>query len=154
MLAYPCQLALCCLTHSQSQHLGLEAGLLNLNRLCLQILSDGTVATVAGAVVAVPLLLLWNARRGGFSGYLAPADALEVLNRRNAVLIDLRSVHWGPCNASHIHIFTLLVLTRSPHSGYSHFSINVSAMLRKACAVAGDVQACACMHAALQQNVV
>lgn len=56
-----------------------------------QIVSDSRAAGVAGAAIGIPLLLIWNARRGGFSGYLAPDAALELLNKRNAILIDLRS---------------------------------------------------------------
>lgn len=59
--------------------------------LCmLQIAADSNLRTAAGAAVAVPAFLIWRSRRGGFSGYLSPDAALDLLNKRNAVLIDLR----------------------------------------------------------------
>ncbi|KAK9806668.1 hypothetical protein WJX73_005984 [Symbiochloris irregularis] len=53
----------------------------------VKILSNGYVAAV---VFGLPLFLVWRATRGGFSGYLSPKATLELLNKRNAILVDLR----------------------------------------------------------------
>ena len=47
-------------------------------------------AAATGLVVGLPLLALWRARLGGYSGQLQPAKAFELLNRSDTLLIDIR----------------------------------------------------------------
>lgn len=47
-------------------------------------------AAATGLVVGLPLLALWRARLGGYSGQLQPAKAFELLNKSDTLLIDIR----------------------------------------------------------------
>ncbi|DBB10659.1 TPA: hypothetical protein ACH3X3_007167 [Trebouxia sp. C0006] len=47
-------------------------------------------AAAAGLAVGLPLLAFWRARLAGYSGQLQPAKALELLNKSNSLLIDIR----------------------------------------------------------------
>lgn len=49
-------------------------------------------ATVAGLAVGLPLIAFWRARLSGYSGQLPPDKALQLLNRSNSLLIDIRYV--------------------------------------------------------------
>jgi len=49
-------------------------------------------AAAAGLAVGLPLLAFWRARLAGYSGQLQPAKALELLNKSNSLLIDIRYV--------------------------------------------------------------
>ncbi len=52
-------------------------------------------AAVAGLLVGLPLLTFWRARLAGYSGQLQPAKALELLNKSNSLLIDIRYPLFG-----------------------------------------------------------
>lgn len=47
-------------------------------------------AAAAGLAVGLPLLAFWRARLAGYSGQLPPAKALELLNKSNSLLVDVR----------------------------------------------------------------
>lgn len=47
-------------------------------------------AAATGLAVGLPLLAFWRARLAGYSGQLQPAKALELLNKSNSLLIDIR----------------------------------------------------------------
>lgn len=49
-------------------------------------------ATVAGLAVGLPLLSFWRARLSGYSGMLPPDKVLQLLNKSNSLLIDIRCV--------------------------------------------------------------
>lgn len=49
-------------------------------------------ATVAGLAVGLPLLSFWRARLSGYSGLLPPDKVLQLLNKSNSLLIDIRCV--------------------------------------------------------------
>ena len=59
----------------------------------------GTAA--AGLAVGLPLVTYWRARLSGYSGQLQPNKALDLLNKSNTLLVDIRySLHQGfthPC---------------------------------------------------------
>ena len=47
-------------------------------------------AAATGLAVGLPLLAFWRARLAGYSGQLPPAKALELLNKSNSLLVDVR----------------------------------------------------------------
>ena len=47
-------------------------------------------ATAAGLLVGLPLLAFWRARLSGYSGQLQPAKVLDLLNKTNSLLVDIR----------------------------------------------------------------
>ncbi|KAL0031642.1 hypothetical protein WJX77_011344 [Trebouxia sp. C0004] len=47
-------------------------------------------AAATGLAVGLPLLAFWRARLAGYSGQLQPAKALQLLNKSNSLLIDIR----------------------------------------------------------------
>ena len=49
-------------------------------------------ATAAGLAVGLPLLAFWKARLSGYSGQLPPDKALQLLNKSNSLLIDIRYI--------------------------------------------------------------
>lgn len=49
-------------------------------------------ATAAGLAVGLPLLAFWRARLSGYSGQLPPDKALQLLNKSNSLLIDIRYI--------------------------------------------------------------
>ncbi|KAL3142509.1 hypothetical protein ABBQ38_002832 [Trebouxia sp. C0009 RCD-2024] len=47
-------------------------------------------AAAAGLAVGLPLLTYWRARLSGYSGQLQPKKALDLLNKSNTLLVDIR----------------------------------------------------------------
>lgn len=72
----------------------------------MQALADPRIAKpAAGVVVAIPTLLWVLSRFGGYAGLLKAEKALEMLERENSVLVDIRwgaleTMHWQLCNSA------------------------------------------------------
>lgn len=49
-------------------------------------------AAAAGLAVGLPLLTYWRARLSGYSGQLQPKKALDLLNKSNTLLVDIRYI--------------------------------------------------------------
>lgn len=67
---------------------------------------DPTLTAAAlGVGLGVPALLAWSATYGGYSGSLAPAAALSMLQTEDALLVDIRTgrrvLFEGPCACTH-----------------------------------------------------
>ena len=56
----------------------------------LQVASDTRVLTAASGAFLLLLAASWVSNRSGFAGYLEPQQALDLLRRQNACLIDTR----------------------------------------------------------------
>lgn len=72
------------------------------DRLWAYVNSDPKAgAAAAGLAVGLPLLAYWRARLSGYSGQLQPKKALDLLNKSNTLLVDIRYVFAHEAPALH-----------------------------------------------------